>query len=100
MSVMGPTKIVMAWYKRAQWPRLREVSADPSRLAEGYDEWLSDANRQLQEMRGQGLLISRVIVDVEELVAWCAQRGRKVEPAAASEYAAAQAQQGRGMLDW
>lgn len=100
MAATDKTKIVMAWYKRPQWPRLRAASAEPARLAETYDEWLADASRQLEEMRARGMLISRVIVDVDELLGWCKQRGRKVEPQAASEYAASLAQQERGLLDW
>lgn len=100
MAATEKPKIVMAWYKRAQWPQLRLACAEPGRLAESYDEWLADATGHLAQMRSRGLLVSRVIVDVGDLVAWCARRSRPVAPEAASEFAASLAQQGRGVLDW
>ncbi|HCF60771.1 MAG TPA: hypothetical protein DFS52_22570 [Myxococcales bacterium] len=100
IDLSGQTRVYLAWYKRNQWPRLREMSAEPDRLAATYDEWLVDAKGQLQELRAQKIAVSRVVVDVEELLAWCERQGRKVEPAAAAEFAASLAQQGRGLLGW
>ena len=94
------TKLFIAWYKRAQWPRLRALSDEPDKLAETYDEWLASANAQLAELRARGLAVRKVIVDVEELAAWCRRQGRKVEPSAAAAFAATLAEQGRGLLDW
>ncbi|MGI5861946.1 MAG: hypothetical protein ACOX6T_07785 [Myxococcales bacterium] len=97
---LGGTQVCLAWYKRDQWPRFREVSAEPERLAETYDEWLADANRQLEDLRARKIAVTRVIVDVEELIAWCERNGRKVEPGAAAEFAASLAQHGRGLIGW
>lgn len=99
--MIGPdTKILLAWYKRPQWPRLRELSAEPAKLAETYDEWLAQAQAQLAELRARGLGVKRVIVDVEELADWCRRNGRPVDPAAAAAFAATLVEQGRGVLDW
>ena len=33
----------LAWYRREQWPSLREKAADPEDLEETYEEWLKIA---------------------------------------------------------
>src|SRR6266704_4477633 len=33
----------IAWYRRDQWGRLRELAADPDKLEESYEDWLVGA---------------------------------------------------------
>ena len=42
--------IAVAWYRRDQWERLRELAADPEKLEPTYDEWLEMAQRKLMEI--------------------------------------------------
>jgi hypothetical protein len=84
----GQTHVGFAWYQREQWDRLRELAADAHGLEEQYDAWLASAERTLAMVRSQGLKVERVVVDVEEIAAWCARAGRRFDGKARSEYVA------------
>ena len=78
----------IGWYRREQWERLRELSADVERLEDTYDEWLSGAERLLKDLRSRGVAAARVDVDVEELSRWCAEQRRRVDSAARANFVA------------
>ena len=82
------TVIGCAWYRADQWERLREISADPDKLEETHEEWVTTAKRSLREMKKAGILAEKVDVDVEELLAWCREHGEDVDGGARASYAA------------
>jgi len=84
----GHTHVGFAWYDRGQWARFRELAADADGLEEDYDAWLTSAERTLATLRSQGLSVERVLVDVEEIAAWCTREGRRYDGKARSEYVA------------
>ncbi len=40
----------IAWYRRAQWTRLRELASDADKLEESYEDWLAGAQEALVQM--------------------------------------------------
>ena len=80
----------VAWFDREQWQRLREVAADPERLEESYEAWVAMAERAIRHLEATGMLIERVPVDTEELIAWCKDRTRPIDGSARAEFAARQ----------
>ena len=84
----GHTYVGFAWYQRGQWARLRELAADAAGLEEDYDAWLTSAEASLATLKSQGVSVERVVVDVEEIAAWCARAGRRFDGKARSEYVA------------
>jgi hypothetical protein len=83
----------VAWYRRGQWPRLLEVAEDADELEETYDGWLRMADERFSSFKVPGVLLKKVDVDVEELIAWCAERGRPVDGSARSEFVAEKVQE-------
>ena len=88
-----PTKIVTgcAWYRADQWERLLEISVDRDRLGDSYEAWVENAEETLRSLQAQqtaGVTIEKVEVDVEEMLAWCRERGVEVDAEARAEYAA------------
>ena len=77
----------VAWYDREQGPRWRQGAADPERLEETYEEWIAMAEQAIHEIEATGMLIERVPVDTEELIAWCNEQGRPIDGAAGAEFA-------------
>ena len=71
------TQIVtgVAWYRPEQWQRLRDVSEDVDNLEETYEAWLQTAERMLRDGIPAGVVVERVDIDVEEVLAWCNVRG-------------------------
>jgi len=84
----GPmnTAVGIAWYRREQWPRLLEISADRSDLEDSYDNWLVHVTEAFETMRNEGLDPVKVDVDTEELLAWCRRRNLPVSAKARARY--------------
>src|SRR5216110_2772675 len=80
----------VAWFDREQWQHLRRVAADPERLEESYEAWVAMAERTINDLEATGMLIERVPVDTEELVAWCTGQSRPIDSSARAEFAARQ----------
>ena len=83
----------VAWYRRDQWPRLLEVAEDADELEDTYEGWLQIANERFKTFKVPGVLLKKVDVDIEELIAWCAERGRPVNGSARSEFVAEKVQE-------
>ena len=83
-SVLG-----VAWYRKEQWERLREVSVDSDMLEAKYEEWKMNAELGLRRLEKTGILVRKVDVDLEELLHWCNAQKRPVDGEARSLFAAA-----------
>jgi hypothetical protein len=82
------TATAVAWFDQEQWERIREVAPDRERLEESYSAWLAMAERGIQELEKTGMIIERVPVSAEDLIAWCSEQGRPIDSSARAEFAA------------
>jgi hypothetical protein len=81
----------IGWYDAVQWAKLKQVAVDAAELDDTHEEWQRNAERTERELaRGRGLVIRRVPIDVDALVAWCRERNKPVNGASRSAYAAEQ----------
>jgi uncharacterized protein YchJ len=78
----------IAWYLPEQWDTLREISADKDSIEMTHAEWLVTAENAQAQMAATGANIERVVVDVNELEAWCRARGWSVNGKARSQFVA------------
>ena len=78
----------IAWYRRDQWSRLRELSLDADELEATYEEWLVWATERLEELKAKGVAAHKVDVDVEELLNWCWKNALPVAGPARAQFAA------------
>lgn len=76
----------LAWYRRDQWPLLKDVASDPEILEDTYEAWLRIAQKSVLDFANAGIRAERVDVDVEELVKWCRARSRAVDSSARAEF--------------
>ena len=83
------TVLGVAWYRRQQWDRLREISADKDTLEETYDEWKANAESRIPDLERDGYVLHKVDIDVDELLRWCDSQGCPVDGEARSLFAAA-----------
>ena len=81
-----PTGI--AWYRRDQWTRLRELAPDVEKIEESYEDWLAGAQTALVQLAVAGVRAQRVDVDLDELVRWCRGEGRPLDSAARAAFVA------------
>ena len=78
----------IAWYRRDQWARLRELAADADGLEEAYEDWLAGAQKTIVQMTATGVPVRRVDIDVDDLVRWCRDEGRPLDSAARAAFVA------------
>jgi hypothetical protein len=90
---MSPDSLAVAWYREAQWSRLRALAADQNNLDPTFAGWRFTAERMCAEMEAFGHRVRRIEVDVEMLWAWCCAQGRPLDGAARAEYVTRLAQQ-------
>jgi hypothetical protein len=76
----------IGWYDAAQWAKLKQVAQDAAELDESHEAWQRNAERTERELSRRGLLIRRVPIDVDALVAWCQARNKPVNGASRAEY--------------
>lgn len=83
----SPTPIVgIGWYSKDQWYKLRAVAADPESLEDTYEEWVEVFNRGTAVLKKSGINALKVPVDVDELEAWCREKGLPINGEARSQY--------------
>jgi len=78
----------VAWYSPAEFVRLRECTADLDKIENTHAEWEHNAIEALQVLAQQGVIVERVPLIVDEVVRWCAERGRPFDSAARAAYVA------------
>lgn len=98
---MQPQIAGINWYRREDYPRILEVMEDRHLLAPTYDEWLRAAEKGIQHFTDKGLIAIKAEIEPESFLAWCKERGLKVDAKARNEWgnsvALAEARR-RGML--
>jgi hypothetical protein len=85
----------LAWFTPEQWPRLMEVSSDGATLGKDHASWLAQAELDFNGLKAIGVTIRKILVDVEDLTAWCRRNRRPVDGDARTAYVADQLRGGR-----
>jgi len=80
-------RIGLAWYTPEQWRRMRDTADDVDDLEATYEEWLAQAERAEKEIAADGHQVERVMLDVDELMAWLNETGRRATGASRLVYA-------------
>jgi hypothetical protein len=70
-----PLRLGLAWFDREQWQRLTEVVPDRSELDETFEQWERNARKAMKELERRGQLVEKVLINVDELLAWCTLTG-------------------------
>jgi len=87
MSEIPPRRIGLPWYRREDYPRIREMMSDRHNLAPTYDQWLAAAENNESVGLQAGLGIARVMIEPDAFARWCAQKSLEPGSAARMEYA-------------
>lgn len=83
----------IAWYSPQQWAKLRQVAADPEKLEATYQEWLAAFQRTFEQLSAEGVSLTKIRVDVAQLVEWCKEQNVQVNGPARARYVAHLVQQ-------
>jgi hypothetical protein len=78
----------VAWYREADWPRVKELFPDADELHDSYAEWLQSAEDAIKQIKRTGVAAEPFVVDIGDFLGWCLVHGRKRDAEARSEYVA------------
>src|SRR5687767_3308506 len=85
-----PRRIGLPWYRREDYPRIREMMADRHNLAPSYENWLAAAENNESVGRQAGLHVTRILIVPEAFAQWCTEKGVEPDSAARRDYVAEQ----------
>ena len=86
----------VAWYRPEQWQRLREVSEDVDNLEETYEAWLQTAERTIRDGIPSDVVVEKIDIDVEEVLAWCNVLGLPMNAASRARFVSERVRQKHG----
>jgi len=85
----------LAWYSREDWERLHEIADDRDKLDDAYEDWERQALKMIHDLEVVGRRVRKVPIDIDALIAWCAERKCRIDTAARSEYVSYLLSQGK-----
>jgi hypothetical protein len=65
----------VAWYREADWPRIKELFPDADQLHESYSEWLKFAEESVKRLTHPGVAVEPYAIDLDEFLGWCTVHG-------------------------
>jgi hypothetical protein len=63
----------LPWYEADSYQAVKALVHDRDRLFRTYADWLAAAERTEQQLRRNGTMTVRVVLDTEQFPAWCAR---------------------------
>lgn len=84
--VASPGITGIPWFSASDYDKARQAMADVPGLPESHAMWLHGAETAERDMREQGRHPIRVVIVLEQFVAWCAERDLTLDSAARREY--------------
>ena len=76
----------VAWYREADWPRIKELFPDADKLHDSYAEWLKFAEESVKRLASTGMIIEPFVIDIDDFLGWCLIHGRPRDAKARTEY--------------
>jgi hypothetical protein len=76
----------VAWYREADWPRIKELFPDADQLHDSYAEWLEFAEESVKRLARTGMTVEPFVIDIDDFLGWCLIHGRPRDAKARTEY--------------
>jgi hypothetical protein len=76
------------WFTRGQYEKLLKVGDDRATMLPTFDEFERIAGQRFEQHKARGLPVEKVLIDVDEFVAWCQAEARPIDADARAEFAA------------
>jgi hypothetical protein len=78
--------INLAYYKKEDWSRFLETIDDRESMHETWDKWNKAYIKAKKELTAQGFKVNDFVIDIDELIAYCAMRRIKNDGKARSQF--------------
>lgn len=85
-ALRQPPKLGVCCYTEEEWIKIKLEAVDPERFEATYQEWVSMADRALEDMKQTGLNPIKVIVRADELRQWCKIHKKEISAASRSAF--------------
>ncbi len=79
--------IGIAWFRPADYQRIRTLFVDGDGLPRLYSDWLKFAEKAERQIKASGKTVHRAIIDPNTFPAWCEGRGLKIDSQARMAFA-------------
>ncbi len=80
--------VAVPWFTAQSWPRLLEVAADRADLPQTFEGFLQRAGERFDRHVANGHALEKILIDVDELIAFCIALGRPIDSRARAVFAA------------
>ena len=77
----------IAWYKPNQYARLLDLSENRESMHSNYLDWEKSALETIETLTKSGGSVEKILIDVEEALAWCKKRNIPFNGESRAEYA-------------
>lgn len=78
----------IAVYRKEDWQRLLEISADKDKLEDTWKDWKHEYNKIKKNFKKMGIKSVDIVVDIDELISYCKKSGLRIDADARSRFAA------------
>ena len=82
----GVGVVGVAWYREADWPRIKELFPDADQLHDSYAEWLKFAEDSVRRLRRSRVTVEPYTIDLDDFLGWCLVHGRPRDANARTAY--------------
>lgn len=65
-----PMKMCLAWYRKEQWDRWREISDDRDEMPILYEDWLAKAESAVDDFTKRRTEVHKVVIGIEAFLTW------------------------------
>ena len=79
-------QIGLSWYSREAWEKLRAIADDHEQFDDSFKDWERGMLQAIRDLASIGRQVRKVPIDVEAYVAWCRERGCRLDSASRAEY--------------
>ena len=88
MSSEKDLAIAFCWYQPDEWLKIRKLAIDADAQDDSYEEWKSNANKAIDNIRATGHNVVKIAMKAEEFSDWCSKNNTENNADARSKFAA------------
>jgi len=84
------TIVGITWYSPHEWDLIPEHVADPETFDYPYQEWLSNAEKTIEQVKQTGAHACRIQFRIDDFLQWCQRTSATPDAAARCTYTIAE----------
>ena len=76
----------VAWYREADWLRIKELFPDADELHDTHAEWVKSAEASVKRLTRPGVTVEPYAIDLDDFLGWCTVHGCECDAKARTAY--------------